>query len=420
MKICIYDPLPMGNEYCTKMFLEPLRRYCADNGIPCSDLVALTDVKDAHVVLLTDHLTEERIFQLLERNNRIVGINVTDSSYISGAIRYARSLPLVNLIFTLSGVQAHNQDWDFKLTRDFEIERFEKPFLDDVNWETYERMVRRGQIQSLPYVPWTPIPVPAWEPWGRRSQKAILRGGGHARRFLLALHLMNVDRLDIANSGFVLFPYFAEDMNPQFRYCDGCRRTYKEEGVANFHPEILQNCNSPAHGSFDNNDEFALSDLGQWNNRCPNSFFWFTDRFAQRHGGRFSMDDVKHMLNATWLHPAEHMKRMARILFTSDLKWIHSIYQPQRYWEAAAAGCINVLPTRAMSQHYFPETKPGEHYLVFEENFEHLEMAFSLDEGPYREMSEANRNLFNQWIQPTTYRLNTNLLAHMVKQMQLL
>lgn len=418
MNLAIFDPLPMGNEYCTRMFLEPLRQFAANNGIPCQEIHDLKQARDSHVVLLTDHLSDALIYILKENRNKIIGINVTDSSYISGAIRYSPALPLVDLIFTLSGVQEQNLDRDMKIHRDFSVSLFDKPFLDDANWQVYLRMVEAKRIQSLPYVPWTPIPVPDWKPWSQRSQKAILRGGGHSRRFILALFLMLKDKLDAPNSGFVLFPYFAEDMNPQFRYCQGCRTSYKQDGRAVFHPEHLAQCNSPAHGSFDCDKEFDVTDLGQWNNRCPNSFLWLAQEFANRYGD-VDIDAIDHMLNAKWLDPREHMQRMGRILFTSDLKWIHSIYQPQRYWEAAAAGCINVLPMRTVSQSYFPETRANEHYLVFDETFQHLDLAFSIGESAYREISEANLNLFNQWIQPTTYRLNTNLLNHMVHQMRL-
>jgi hypothetical protein len=411
VKIAFYDPIPVGNEYCTIMFLHPLIECARDRGHQVGECNPDT-VRDSHVVLLTDHLTEERIYRLKENGNKIIGINVTDSSYISGAIRYAKSLPLVDLIFMVSGVQAANEDFDLVLTDDFELQQVPKPFLDPQNWAVFDRLVKAEKLKSLPYVPWTRINPPPWTPWAQRSQKTILRGGGHSRRFMLALFLMLKDRLD-PNSGFVLRPYFADDMNPQFRFCEACRRTQRAEGVANYHPENLQFCNSPAHGSFDNNREFDVKDLGHWNNRCPNSFFWFAEEFAKRYGP-LDMEIVKKMLNARWLHPDEHMAMLGRILFTSDLKWIHSIYQPQRYWEAAAAGCINVLPERAIMQIYFPETKPYDHYLVYGEKMRQLDMEFRIDEGPYREMAAANRNLFDRWIQPTTYRTNTNLLEHML------
>lgn len=423
MKIAVYDPSPMGNEYCTKMFLAPLRAFARDNGIPCSDLVVLTDVKHCHVVLLTDHLTEERIYRLKENGNKIIGINVTDSSYISGAIRYAKNLQLVDLIFTLSGVQTKNEDVDFRVTPTFDIEQFKKPFLDPDAWAVYDDMRHTGKIQSLPYVPWTPIPDAPRLPWSQRSQKALLRGGGHSRRFILALFLMLKDRLDV-NSGFVLAPYFAEDMNPSFKYCNDCRKKFRENGHRSlYRPEEdpknwdANGCNSPARVYGDKGHIWTLDDLGHWNNRCPRSFFWMAEQFAKRYGA-VDMAIVEKMLNARWLHPKEHMEMLGRILFTSDLKWIHSIYAPQRFWEAASAGCINVLPMRSLSQEYFPVIRPIHNFLVFEEHFQNLDLAFSIDEGAYNEMAMDTRQIYDTWIQPTHYAINTNLLTHMVSEMR--
>jgi hypothetical protein len=415
MKVCIYDPLPMGNEYATKMFFAPMRAYAGANGIPCSDLVTLTDIRGAHVVLLTDHLSDERIMMLKNNGNKIIGLNVTDSSYISQAIRYAKSLQLMDLIFMVSGVQKVNTGTEIAVDNNFNVTLVDKPFLDPDNWERFDFMRRSGRLQSLPYVPWTPIPEVERQPWRQRSQKTILRGGGHARRFLLAMFLDAVGKLD-PNSGFVLHPYFDENMNPQFRYCDECRADYKQHRHARMLPPS-EKCNSPAHGSFDGPELFEMSDLGQWNNRCPRSFYWMAERFSEKRGA-ISRELVESMLNARWLHPKEHMERLGRILFTSDLKWVHSIYKPQRFWEAAAAGCINVLPMRTLSQDYFPNTVPIANYLVFEETMGNLELAFSLDEPSYREMADDTRRIYDTWIAPSVFGINTNLLTHMFDEMR--
>jgi hypothetical protein len=417
VNIAIFDPVPMGNEYFTKMFAAPVRAYAAATGVACSDLVTLSDVRNATVVLLTDHLTEERILQLKNNGNKIVGFNVTDSAYISGAIRFAKSLSLVDLVFMLSGVQRCNKSRDWRLTENFEPEMFDKPFLPDETWGVFDYMRRAGRLQSLPYVPWTPLPDLPREPYGRRSQKVILRGGGHARRFILALFLDRLDLLD-PNSGFVLFPYFADDMNPQFRYCDRCRSEFKKDHRYAYlengsRRRSINDCTSPAR----NGTAWDLSDLGQWNNRCPESFFWMAEQFA-RHHGPVDMDMIESMLNARWLHPTDHMRAMSRIAFTSDIKWMHSIYAPQRFWEAAAAGCINVLPARVTEQDYFPHISAGMHYLMFEEPFENLKLAFTLDEGSYNEMAGETRRLYEQWIAPTVYPVNTNLLAHIFGEME--
>lgn len=414
MNLAIYDPLPMGNEYCTKMFLRPIRTFASNNSIPVSDCSNLDTVKGSTVVLLTDHLSEDRIIALKNNGNRIVGINVTDSSYISGAIRYAKSLALVDLIFMVSGVPINNKGSEIAIDENFNVTLVDKPFLDDQAWGTFEFMRKAGRLQSLPYVPWTPIPDVPRAAWKDRSQKAILRGGGHSRRFILALFLQLIDRLDI-NSGFVLHPYFADDMNPQFRYCDECRASFRHNGNkacnVTLHPG---RCNSPA---FRGDGKWSLEDLGHWNNRCPISFYWMAEQFQKRHG-KVDMLIVEKMLNARWLDPKEHLAMLGRILFSSDLKWEHSIFMPQRFWEAASAGCINVLPLRTINQEYFPRVKAGEHYLVFEEDFRHLDLAFVIDEQSYNHAAGEMRRIYEQWIAPTVYPINTNLLAHIINEMR--
>jgi hypothetical protein len=415
MNVAIYDPSPMGNEYFTRMFAASLRKFLTASDTVCVEVSNLAHVRDSHVVLLTDHLTEERILQLKNNGNKIIGFNVTDSSYISDKIRYAKSLALVDRIFMVSGVPRNNYGVEMAVDNEFGVYLVEKPFLDEDNWRVFDYMRASGRLLSLPYVPWTAPPDAVGQKFGQRSQKVLLRGGGHSRRFILALFLMRQDKLD-PNSGFFLRDYFAEAMNPQFRFCDECRADYKQHQQARNLPPS-RDCNSPARGSFDGPALYEMSDLGQWNNRCPRSFYWLAERFQERHG-KVDMAIVEKMLNARWLHPKDHMEMLARMLFTSDLKWVHSIYQPQRYWEAAAAGCINVLPTRALNQDYFPKTLPMEHYLVYEETMENLPVAFTLGEQTYIEMALANRNLYDTWLNPGNFGINSNLLGHIVNEMR--
>lgn len=415
MNIAIYDPMPMGNEYFTKMFAASMRKFATNNGVRCSECTNLKEPRDSHVVVLTDHLSEDLIQDLKQRGNRVIGFNVTDSSYISGAIRYAKNLPQVDLIFMVSGVPHTNQGSEIAVDANFNVTLVDKPFLDEENWKIFDAMRQAGKLQSLPYVPWTAPPDVPRTAWAQRSQKVILRGGGHARRILLALFLLRLEKLD-PNSGFVLHPYFADDMNPAFKYCTECRMTFKSHG--NRYPFIPNLghlvCPGP-HATPDGH--WSLQDLGQWNNRCPRSFYWMAEQFMKNHGW-VDMKLIEDMLNARWLHPKEHMERLARITFTADLKWVHSIYAPQRFWEAACAGCINVMPLRAMNQEYFPKITAGQHYMVFEETFEHLDLAFLADESGYNNIAGEARRLYETWLSPTVYPINTNLLSHIFEEMR--
>lgn len=416
MNISIYDPLPYGNEYASKLFFRNMRAFGSSEGRPLGVCENLDTVKNQAVVVLTDHLSEERIDRMKNNGCRIIGFNVTDSSYISGAIRYARNLQLVDKIFTLSGIPTTNEGAETGVDANMNVVSVPKPFLDEPNWKVFDYLRRSGKLISLPYCPWEKVPQMERQPWAKRSQKVIIRGGGHARRFLLALFLMRIDRLDI-NSGLILSPYFDDAMNPQFRFCDDCRESYRHAGKRVYDaPFDPVQCNSPARtGSVG----WDLSDLGQWNNRCPKSFFWMAEQFEKRHGP-VDIGPVETMLNARWLSPHEHLGMLGRILFTSDLKWEHSIFMPQRFWEGASAGCINLLPQRTTNQQYFPDVKPGLHYLVYEDaTFKNLELASMLDERSYNQIAGDARAVFDHWIDIDRFGINTNLLDHIFLHMDM-
>lgn len=416
MNLTIFDPVPFGNEYASKLWFAAMREYAKNSGWPIRQVASLEEARNTTVIILTDHLSEERILMLKNNGCKIVGFNVTDSSYISGAIRHAPSLKLVDLIFMLSGVQTCNFSEDVVFDERFVPRRKEKRFLPDEDWVVFNAMYRNGQLQSLPYVPWTRLPDVPMQPYNLRSQKALIRGGGHARRFVLALFLMHIDRLD-TNSGMVLFPYFSEEMNTAYRYCEECRGKFIQSGRYTYEPPVVRTlaCNSPA--IWGGGDHLDISDLGQWNNRCPKSFMWLAEQFIKHHGNCLNgfMPAVEKLLSGHWMHPADHQKLLSRITYTSDLKWMHSIYAPQRFWEAAAAGCINVLPERTIEQDYFPIMGKSVDYLTYDEGMpdrNELITSFSILEPEYNEISKNARQLYDSWIVPTDYLVNTNLLAH--------
>lgn len=417
MTLSIYNPQPFCNDYFSKLWVPALRKYAEQIGEPIKMVTDLNSVSGGAAVLLTDHLSQDRILMLKGAGCKIIGFNVTDSSSISGAIRHVPALQLVDLIFSLTGIQKVRTGQEFFVDDDFNVSLREAEFLGDEDWHVFDYMRRSGKLQSLPYVPWTAPPEVPRQPYNQRSQKVLIRGGGHARRFVLALFLLRKGLLD-TNSGFVLHPYFDEDMNPQFRYCDDCRKEFRANGRAKYYTNRHSiGCNSPAARDSGDTCDWILSDLGQWNNRCPRSFFWMAERFSQRHGA-VDMNEVEKLLNARWLDPKDHQAMLARITFSSDLKWLHSIYAPQRFWEAASAGCINVLPTRTMDQEYFPKMEAGRHYMVFEETFKNLELAFQVDEQQYNEISANARALYDQWIAPGRLGVNERLLAHIFDEVR--
>lgn len=413
MNIRLYDPKPYGNEYAT-FFFQAMMRYGAKNGMTISPMDNLMRAKDCIVIILTDHLSHENILMLKNSGCKIVGFNVTDSSYLSGHIRYVQSLHMIDLIYTLSGLQMTRMGKEMTINKDFQVELVDKEFLDEPNWKIYRQMVSHMQIQSLPYVPWTKLSPASPRPYRDRSQKVIIRGGGHARRFILSLFLMRHGLLD-TNSGMVLQPYFADSMNPQFRYCDDCRKTFRtNNGYYAYNPPIIsEQCNHPCVSG----NSWTFEDVGQWNNRCPRSFYWMAEEFQRAHG-LVDMKEVAKMLNANWLHPQEYMDMLSRITFTSDYKWAFSIFAPQRFWEAASAGCVNILPDRTSDQQYFPMMEEGVHYLTYNESLEDIDTEARRTEETYNAVSTEAADLYERWIKATDYPINTNLLAYIFDGMQ--
>src|SRR4030095_5685190 len=185
--------------------------------------------------------------------------------------------------------------------RDFNIKLEKRQFLPDEDWSAFNLMRLSGRLKSLPYVHAERQPDVQGRPYATRSQKVLIRGGNHMRRFILALKLMEWDLLDI-NSGFFTAPYFSDTMVEQFRYCDECRRQYRKDHryKNDFNTGVRPGCTNP-HGSTLN-----LSNLGEWNNRCPQSFYYAATKFW---ADSFA---IERLLNARWLTQQEHLSMLAR------------------------------------------------------------------------------------------------------------
>ncbi len=399
MKLVIFDPQPARHDYLSPCYFAPMHAYAARNGINLTDSVVLTDVNNSTVCCLADYLEPDVVSMLKNNGNKIVGFSVTDSSYISQCCREAGNLKKIDLMFMLTGIQKVNHGHEMILDGDMKVVLERRQFLPEEDWEMFHSMHQAGKLQSLPYVhAERQVDIPA-QPYSKRSQKALIRGGHHMRRFLLALALMKIDRLDI-NSGFVTEPYFKESMNPQFRYCGHCRSTWNKHHMYPVGQMTVGECANPNCLSMD------LSDLGQWNNKCPQSFY----KVAMCMGA--PMAQVEKLMNARWLAQREHLEMLARITFTSDLKWLFSIYAAQRFWDAAMVGCVNLLPSRTADQEYFPAMQDGVHYLTFTEQLTGLGPESEISETLYDLVSKEAKALYDSYMRPTDYAIGTPILKH--------
>lgn len=409
MTFALYDPLPNINAYTT-FYFGAIQAYAAHNGKTVTPISKLEDVRNCTLFTPTDYLTDETIQMLKNNGVRIVGFNVTDSSYISGACRYAVSLSMVDLIFMLSGVQTKNEGFEMVVKPDFTIGLEKRQFLVESAWQVFDYMRKAGRLQSLPYVHWEKQLPMEGRPYNLRSQKVLIRGGHHMRRFLLALKLMQHDLLD-CNSGFHPAPYFADSMTHQFRYCAECRRIFKQHG---YYPHTAANAGTHCENPMWQDGVADLSEPGLWNNRCPRSFFTVAEKFGA------DMAAVERLMNGQWLGQKEHLGLLACITFTGDLKWLFSVYAAQRFWDAASVGCINFLPERTNDQEYFPEMTEANHYLTFSERLDYLKNETHISEELYNQVSSNAKSLYELWIKPTEFAINTDLLKRIFKTTELL
>ena len=405
--IAIHDPAPPFHDYLNIMYLRPMLEYATAENIPCKLISELSHAHNDTVCVDTEYLTPENIDLLKNDGNRIIGFNIVDSSHLA---QCSRENPLpVDLIFSFTGLQTTNRGKEFVIDQDFNVTLEERQFMEPEQWTRFDFMRSMGRLLSLPYVHWERQPLFIKQPYSNRSPKVLLRGGAHMRRVILALFLLKYGLLDEA-SGFPLMDYFKESMAEQFRFCKPCRNEVHRCGGKYPHrtPSLHRfECTSPAKWG----GELDLENMGLWNNRCPESFYWLAEKFGQNHG--YLLDDrLERLLNCEWLEQTEHLSTLGSTLFTADCKWLHSIYAAQRFWDGAVAGCINLLPERTADQEYFPAMQPTVHYKTFREDFSQLEQEAQISKDEYESISHNAEELYKHWMQPSDYAISTNLLRH--------
>lgn len=411
MNFAVFDPAPSRNEYCS-FYFSALQGYAAHNGKSVKQISRLEDARNCTLFVLTDYLTDTVIAMLKNNGVRIAGFNVTDSSYLSEACALAVNLSMIDLIFMLSGVQTKNDGFEMVVNPDFTIGLEKREFLPASAWIVFDYMRRAGRLQSLPYVHWDRQLSAEPRSWAMRNKQVLIRGGNHVLRFILALMLHKQNLLD-CNSGFLTSAYFTELVPRQFRYCDECNEIWKRG-----HRYPVVNTNSGTH-CLNPKWQNKTLDMGRtqfwfWNNRCPESFYALARAF------KADMPAVETMLNQKWISHQKHFEMLARMAFTSDLKWLFSVYAAQRFWDAASVGCVNFLPLRTMDQEYFPKMEAGVHYLTFNEDLSNLEEHGRITELHYDIVSHEAGELYRNWIKATDFSINTNLLKHVFDQTELL
>jgi hypothetical protein len=424
MRVNIYDPSPFRNEYVSHMFIYPAFQYARDHGISARYIDKPIPENGCVMLCNADYLTPEVITHHRDCECKIVGISCIDSAYLTETLRHEPLSEEVSLIFMVSGVQ--NTNWSNKTFIDdqLNITAQKVRFLPDEDWARFERMKNAGRIQSLPYVPWSPMPEIPILPFSKRRPKILFRGGNHFWRFLTYLFALRNGVAD-ENSGFQTAAYFDDNMDARFRYCGACRASYKAHGGTFPRAWVVdgENCNSEARQG----GKWSLEVPGDWNNRCPQSFYWLAEEFWANHGGRGArisreefMQSVERALNYKNQSPRDHLMAIGSTTYYAEHKWEFSIHMPQRFWEAASVETLNLLPSRAEDQDYFPDMGSLGDFVTFGDDLSWGldQSSFEFDEYFFENSARRNRETYAEWIRPTKYRTNTNLLAHIVEQIQ--
>lgn len=405
-------PAPVAiHDYLYVLWFAALLQYSKDQGIPVAIVTDLSQARNETVLVDTEYLNPETISQLKNNGNKIVGFNLVDSSYIAQPCR--EHIASIDLIFSFTGIQTTNTGHELEFDDQFMPRLVERKFLPESDWAVFNMMRMTGRLLGLPYVHWEKQPEFGHVPMSEKSGKVMVRGGAHFRRVVLAFFLMRAGLLD-ENSGFALRDFFGIRMNSQFRFCDECRSRYSRSNNRYTHHVSghSDQCTSPAEWG----GELSLTNTGSWNNRCPRSFYWLADKFEQAHGPLHT-GQLESLFNADFVTAEEHHKMLRRSSFTADLKWLHSIYAAQRFWDGAICGTVNLLPSRTNDQDYFPVIKEREHYLAFREDAIAPPWP-DLEHG--HELHEHIRNncwaLYTEWIRPGEYGVNTNLFRYITER----
>lgn len=395
-------PKPVAiHDYLYVLWFAAMLQYVKAQGIPISIISELDEAKNDTVLVDTEYLNPETISILKNNRNKIVGFNLVDSSYIAQPCR--EYIADIDLIFSFTGIQTTNIGHELEFDDQFQPVMKERKFLPDSDWSVFNMMRMTGRLLSLPYVHWEKQPEPGHLPKDQKSGKVLIRGGAHFRRVVLAFFLLRSGMLD-ENSGFALRDFFGIRMNSQFRFCDECRSRFSRSNNRYTHHVSghSDECTSPAKWG----NDLELANAGSWNNRCPRSFYWLADKFEQAHGP-LNPSTLENLFNADFVTAEEHHKMLRRASFTADLKWLHSIYAAQRFWDGAICGTVNLLPNRTMDQDYFPMIQPGQHYIPFNEGEPLVDHDFD-----YAQVQNDCWALYTEWIRPGEYGVNSKMLGH--------
>lgn len=419
MKLRIQDW--KSNDYLSRKFFEPLRSYMRDQGFDIEYAPMGEELQDCVAILHGDMLSPSRIQRLVENKCKVICFCINDSSYLSSSFIHTEEQNLLSLIFKVSGIPKQNEINEANITRNFDIKVSREKYLPDPQWEEFEKI--RPRIKPLPYVLWDPL-VPADAPvvpQSERSGKVLIRGGNHFWRVILFFRLMQEGLLD-ERSEFHTSAYFSETMEQRFQYCDSCKLERQAHGRSLYDArERKSECRSPVtgwgiDGEFFGGPMFGRHEFGNYNNRCPHSFFWLAKQFEQNRGP-LDHEFIERAFNGDMRPRPEFIHDLSHASYAGDLKWLNTINLPPRFWEAASIGTPSLYAARTADQDYWPHVEEGEHYLTYSEDMGrfHLDL---VSEDEWSGISRAVKSLYEDKIRGTQYPISNALLEYMKQSIE--
>jgi hypothetical protein len=398
--LCCYRP-----DICVEPALMTLQEYRSDPAWTKGEhsLQAVTDVlkkyRNETILIDAESLTPEMIVLLKENQNRIVAFDINDNSVFCYSYSDSPAILDVDMIFKVAGIQKTNHSYETMIDENCEYGLISKRFMSPVNWVYYRSLKEENRIHPLPYVLWENYNVPN-TPYSHRSPLVLVRGGHHYNRVHLLFNLMKFNLVD-SNSVFNTRGYIGQ-------YCDVCRDTFLN-GRMTYDSVVSHPSSCRLVRPFPM--EYFQS-RGDWNNSCPSRYFEMAEIMGLDRGR------VEDALNGSYVGITDYYDILNKYLMYADLKWIFSIYAPPRFWEAAAAHTINLVPIRTNDQDYFPEMIDQEHYLTFSEDFEDLDLVSEVYEKSYQRIVDNTYDLYDRWIKSGQYMLSTNLMDHIMSKIE--
>lgn len=409
------------NDYLSKLYWEPLRSYMRDKGHDIEYAPITEEMEDCAAIIHGDVASPLRIERLKNSGCKVVLYDINDSSYLSSSYIHTEGQNLVDLIFKVSGVPKHNEINETNLDRNFQIKVSREKYLPDEQWEQFRAI--RHKIKPLPYVLWNPLvsasaPV---VPQSERNGKVLIRGGNHFWRVILFFRLMQDGLLD-ERSEFHTNAYFSETMERRFQYCDACKLEKSAHGRSLYDAVVRrEECTSPVTGweipgEFFGGPLYARHEHGNWNCRCPHSFFFLAKEF-ERLRGPLDHAFIEKAFSGDMRPRDQFAKDLSHASFAGDAKWCNSINLPPRFWEAASLGTPSLYMARAGDQDYWPSVTEGEHYFKYGEDMHD----FALDVVTPDWLSDVSKGvkaLYEDKIRGTRYPISDALLEYMTEEIE--